>query len=389
MRDWNQFVDLLKPAGELFDQVTAAQDEQTRAELYRQFAMNLSQGYLLYFQTDPDYPEFVPFENSAFLLQPNPDAVYYYSRVDGRGAYRVSGERGNSIVAGFAVGSKIIGMEGSPGKGLGNYDVDQLEIGADGRFEVLFSSERPQGHSGNWLYLDPEADFILVRQFNYDWGGDSDMRLAIERVDPMPRRPRLSPERTDALLAELFGTYAKRLSQIAIGAMQRPMQKGLNTVALHDFQDLGNSDSWPQAYWECSYRLEDDEALVIETELPEQRHYWNVQVIDGLWNQAEMLYHQTSLNGMTATIDSDGLFRAVLSKQDPGVANWLDTADHAQGMLIGRWYRCSSHPTPKGTKMKLSEVDAYLGGKSARITPEERKEALRQRLIGSQLRRKW
>lgn len=390
MLSWDEYADLLKPAADLLDTVTAPVDEQLKAELYRQFAMNLSQGYLMYFQTNPEYPEWIPFENSAFLAQPNPDAVYYYTRVDGSGTYRVIGERGNSIVAGFAVGNRMIGTAGSPGKGLGNYDIDNLKIDADGRFEVIFSTERPQGHEGNWLYLHPEADFILVRQFNYDWGREIDMRLAIERLDPAPAKPRLSPVETDRLLRELFGTYARGLSQIAIGAVRRPHDKGLvNKMALHDFKDLGNSGDWPQAYFETVFELGDDEALILETELPERRHYWNVQVIDGLWNQAEILYRQTSLNGRTAQLDTDGQFRAVLSRQDPGFANWLDTADHRYGMLIGRWYRCSTHPTPAVTRVKLADVPAYLGDRSARISPDERKVALRERLIGSQMRRRW
>jgi len=58
-------------------------------------------------------------------------------------------------------------------------------------------------------------------------------------------------------------------------------------------------------------------------------------------------------------------------------------------MLIGRWYRCSSHPTPSLTRMKLADVAAHLGDRSPRITPEARKAALRERLIGAQLRRRW
>ena len=390
MRSWSEYVDLLKPAAELIDRTTAPVNDQLKAELFRQFAMNLSQGYLMYFQTSPEYPEFVAFENSAFLAQPNPDAIYYYTRVDGKGTYRISGERGDSIVAGFAIGNRMIGTKGSPGKGLGNYDIDHLDIEADGRFEVIFSTERPEGHEGNWLRLDPEADFILVRQFNYRWGHETDMRLAIERLDPVPVKPRQSADFIDEQLAELFGTYAKGLSQIALGAVRRPHEMGLiNTMHLHNFQDLGNSEDWPQSYFESVFELADDEVLVLETELPEKRHYWNVQVVDGIWNQAEILYRQTSLNGHTAKIDSDGRFRAVLSQQDPGFANWLDTADHNYGMLIGRWYRCSSHPTPGLIKMKLADVSAHLGDRSPRITPDERKAAMRQRLIGSQLRRRW
>jgi Protein of unknown function (DUF1214) len=390
MLNWNDYTDLLKSAADVIEQATAPVDEQLRAELYRQFAMNLSQGYLLIFQTSAAYPEFVPFENSAFLAQPNPDGVYYYTQVSGSGSYRVTGERGNAVVAGFATGNRIIGMSDKPGKGFDNYDIDDLEISSDGRFEVIFSADRPEGFHGNWLYLNPDSDYILVRQFNYDWGRDIDMRNAIERLDPVPVKSRQSPEATDRMLTDLFSGYVRNLSRVCIGQVKRAHDNALvNKVALQNFQHLGNGKDWPQAYWEALYEISDDEPLVIETDLPEQRHYWNVQVIDGLWNQAEVLYRQTSLNGLTARIDSDGKFRAILSRQDPGFANWLDTADHKYGMLIGRWYRCSSFPTPTVTRMKIADVPDYLRGRRDRATPEGRKAVLRERLIGAQLRRRW
>ncbi len=72
-----------------------------QADLCRQLAMNLSQGYFLYFQSTPEHPDFAPFENSVFMLQPNPDAVYHYAPVSGSGTYRIVGERGSVPVAGF------------------------------------------------------------------------------------------------------------------------------------------------------------------------------------------------------------------------------------------------------------------------------------------------
>ena len=76
LRPWAEYVDLLKNATEVEAMVWAPLDEHLRAELYRQFAMHLSQGYFLYFQADPLHPDWAPFENSVFLAQPNPDAVY-------------------------------------------------------------------------------------------------------------------------------------------------------------------------------------------------------------------------------------------------------------------------------------------------------------------------
>ncbi|MBB4615005.1 DUF1214 domain-containing protein [Novosphingobium taihuense] len=390
MQDWSEYVDLLKPAADIFGSGTAPVDENLRANFYRQLAMNLSQGYFLIFQTDPRYPEWVPFENSAFLLQPNPDAVYFYTAVDGAGTYRVTGQRGTAPVAGFAVGNRIIGMTEGFGKGFGNYDLDDLTIGEDGAFEVIFSAERPAGWSGDWLHLDPESDFIMVRQFSYAWGRETDMRLAIERLDPQPPKSVITPAEVDRQLRKLFGSYARRLSEIGLGAVRAPHDKGLvNKFGLTTFQDLGNGQDWPQAYFETVFDIGPDEALVIETDLPEQRSYWNIQVIDGLWNQLEVLYRQTSLNGHTAKVDGDGRFRAVLSHRDPGFANWLDTCGHSYGMMIGRWYRCSDQPEPQAIRMKLSDVATYLGDRSPRITPEERAQAMRERLTGSQLRRRW
>lgn len=389
MLKWSEYVELLKPAEALLDQTTAPVSEQLRADMYRQFGMSMAQAYFLTFQTTGDYPEFIPFENSAFMCQPNPDAVYYVSHVSGDGVYRIVGERGNAIVAGFATGNRMFGLEDQPGRGFDNYDVDNLDIGPDGAFEVIFSQTRPEGWTGNWCYLHPEADFILLRQFNYHWGRDVDMRVAIERLDPMPPRPRMSPDEVHRHLEKQM-RYVTRLTQTAMGAVRRPHDQGhVNRMHLHNFQEMGNGESWPQAYFETVFELGADEALVLETQLPESVLYWNVQVIDGLWNQVDILYRQSSLNGATAKVDPDGKFRAVLCATDPGYANWLDTGDHPYGMLIGRWYRASDHPTPDVKRMKLADVAGYLGDRSPRITPEERKAALRERLIGSQLRRKW
>lgn len=391
MKPWAEYVDLLKPAGDILDETTGPVNEQLRADLYRQFSMNLSQAYFLLMMADPRWPEFIPFENSAFLLQPNPDSIYYVASVEGSGIYRIVGERGNSPVAGFATGNKLFGTNGvQPGKGFGNFDLDDLTLNADGRFSVIFSAERPVGYAGDWLLLHAEADFILLRQFSYDWGNERDVRLAIERLDPPAApRARMTPDELDVRLRKVFA-YTADVSRVGMAAVRRPHDGGfINKMHIHTFEDMGNGNDWPQAYFEMVHQTAHDEALVIESELPETRTYWNVQVIDGLWNQVDVPYRQSSLNGHTAKVDPDGKFRAVLAHTDPCYYNWLDTGGSTYGMLIGRWYRCSSTPTPQITKMKLADVAGYLGDRSQRATPDERAAQLRQRLIGNQLRKKW
>ena len=112
-------------------------------------------------------------------------------------------------------------------------------------------------------------------------------------------------------------------------------------------------------------------------------------MIDALWNQIELVHRQTSLNGHQARIDSDGRFRAVLSVEDPGVHNWLDTGGHRKGMLIGRWYRCSSHPTPTLSVIEVADIRRHLPADTPAISGAERARALHERRVGAQLRRRW
>jgi len=89
--------------------------------------------------------------------------------------------------------------------------------------------------------------------------------------------------------------------------------------------------------------------------------------------------HQSSLNGHQAVLDPDGMFRAVVSAKDPGVANWLDTAGHAErGMLI-RWLECDSGPRPTTKKVAFDEVRKTLPESTSRVTPEQRAEILERR----------
>ena len=390
MQNWAEYLELLKSAEALVESAPGKAGDQKRADVYRQLAMNLAQGYFIYFQATADHPDWMPFENSVFLAQPNPDAVYYYTPVEGTGTYRVVGERGTAPVAGFATGKVMIGMGDPPGPGFNNYDLDSLTLASDGSFNVIFSSERPEGYDGDWLYLHPEARFILVRQFSYDWGREQDVRVAIERLDAPLLKPRMREPDVDRNLRELFGGYAERLARLCHDAVKRTARNGfVNAMSLTTFEDLGNSGDWPQAYYETVFDIAEDEALILETELPDQHVYWNVQVIDSLWNQVELVYRQSSLNGWQARIDDDGKFRAVLSLHDPGVHNWLDPGGNIYGMLIGRWYRCSSHPLPSLTKARLADVRRHLPEHTPTISPEERAEALRRRRIGAQLRRRW
>jgi hypothetical protein len=383
---WDQYVDLLRSAGELNALTAAPHDDQLRAELYRQFAMNIALAYFMYFQSDATHPDFTPFLNSVFLLQPNPDDVYLHAYLDPAGTYRIVGERGTVRLLTMSMGRTAMGLGDRPGGSFSYIDYDDLALGPNGEVDLLLSRERPPGHAGNWAKIPAEADYLLLRARSYDWGVERDPRLAIERLDGPPVRPRMDKADIDRKLREVLGGYPRRLSALWLNYLKSVAERGLvNKLELTDFGGAVGG----QWYWQGFYELDPDEALILETELPPTRRYWNVQLNDELFNAVEYLYRQSSLNGHQARVDDDGTFGAVISMQDPGVHNWLDPGETRRGMLIGRWLGCDTNPVPTLTRVPLAEIRRRLPAGTPTISADERAAQLRARRIGGQLRRRW
>lgn len=384
---WSECVDLLKSAGELSDLTLEPNNERLMAELRRQFVMNLAQGYYILFQSDPRYPDWIPFLNSAFLLQPNPDDIYHLAAVDGRGVYRLFGNRGTTKIATIALHRGIQGITAAPWDISGYCDLDDLRLEAGGDIEILLSENRPSGYDGNWIHLDPDTKFVLLRNRAYCWGEEREAFFGIERLDgSIPLKPRWTAQEINNKIRSLMGIFVKRLSRHWLEYQNLVFQRGIvNRIELVDFGGVMPA----QQYWQGVYQLESDEALILETEIPAKHRYWNVQLNDELWNASEFLYRQGSLNGSQATIDQDGRFRAVISIEDPGVANWLDPNGSSTGMIIGRWYEADQSPIPSLRRVKFKDRFKYLAGNVLCLTPEERSQSLRARCMSGQLRRRW
>jgi hypothetical protein len=46
----------------------------------------------------------------------------------------------------------------------------------------------------------------------------------------------------------------------------------------------------------------------------------------------------------------------VICHDDPGVANWIDTAGHARGTMGLRWIKAVTHPRPRTRVVKRTEL---------------------------------
>jgi hypothetical protein len=198
----------------------------------------------------------------------------------------------------------------------------------------------------------------------------------------------MSAEASSARMAEIAEWVEFGLQHWFVHLAESRAKGIVNRFEVHDYSGFTGS-SWPQVYLEGLYEIAEDEALIIETELPESVRYWSFLVTDDLFATIDWTNRQSSLNGHQARLDADGRFRGVVAAQDPGVPNWLDTGGCLSGAIQGRWNRASSAPHPSLTRVPLSEVRQHLPEDTPVVGPEDRDHALRRRRMGAQMRRKW
>jgi len=84
------------------------------------------------------------------------------------------------------------------------------------------------------------------------------------------------------------------------------------------------------------YKLEENEALVMEGRAPECR-YWSVQLCSRWLESRDFVNRKIILNHSQVKLEADGSFRIVVAHRDFGEANQLDTASHREGGVIFRW----------------------------------------------------
>jgi hypothetical protein len=385
--DWQRFIGLISGADNILDQIMDPKDPWLRQEAVQQLLMSLSQGYHALLSQDPQHPYFFSFLNPIIKsAAPNPDYMYRHAFIQEGGTYRISGRRGTSLFVHLHIGSGLIGVADEAGPAVGNLDFDELTIGEDGMFSLILSAERPDGYVGDWFKLDPRATTVGIREASYDWLNEIDSSPAIERLDGPATYRRLPREEIAYRLERLAG-FPERYGQIFFKFVQMIKEKPINSLTLNTWADIGGLAK--QTYYEGVFELEEDECLILETEIPETVRYWSVLLTDPLFNTIDWEKCQSSLNGHQAALDSDGKFRAVIAIRDPGIPNWLDTAGHNKGLVQGRWFQASSAPVPTLKRIKLAALHDNLPADTQSIDEAERKERLQVRFRGAQMRRKW
>jgi len=323
--------------------------------------------------------------NIYTLGQNGPDFIYGNIFLDGAQIYRLTGRLG-------AVKLLLIqifnGLEGDPGfKTTADYDLANMQVGAEGRFEIILGGpKRP----GNWIPLDPKVGYqhVFIRRALADWSDDPG-ELEIARISAIERGHYDGDEFEEAAMAarihraENFIRYCTEVYNIGLYDMYLTGAKGeRNRMSLLPGTVTSQVGSTFSNYAMAIFHLADDEALLIELPKVPDGVYWSFQTGD-VWSRSlDFNERQTSINMAKAQVDADGGIRIVVSKQDPGVANWLDTAGRIEGTIVFRNYRAKTLAVPASRVAKLVELPAILPQGTAKVTPGERQAALNARRRG-------
>ena len=306
----------------------------------------------------------------------SPDNISYIAIVDGANEYRITGRRGNSDDL------SVQAISGFPGAGTTGAPTatllhDQIAVGADGTYTIeVAAAARP----GNWLASVPETSLLSVREAFNDWAHAVPEQLTIEVVGQKGKpATRLS---NDQLVTAIDAATA------AV-AEQGPYWTGLWGSMLASLPANRVSAPFPtqgglagQLSSLSSFDLPAGQALVVSVGRSNAR-YQGFEVADGFGQSLPYATHQSSLNATQAHLGGDGRFGFVVSAEDPGVPNWIETQGHTQGLLFLRWQELSGPLDPADNPTvevaPLAAVRSVLPADTPTVSPAQRRAQLAER----------
>jgi hypothetical protein len=278
----------------------------------------------------------------------NSDAFYQYAPIDPTRTYRVTATPADAVYFSLTV-------YGGPDDGryseriVGSVNNRSLTVGDDGTYEVWLSAEDPgpddAGQPRAWIRLEPDAVCAITRDYLAEPATDQRMSWHIEHVgDAGPWAP------TDASEARRWRaalTWLREQAAMVPIALDDP-----NTVA-EPYPVPTETFGWAAgdaAYAMGSYRLAEDEALVISGRSPECA-FWNLCLWNPFLHTFNSDHDRVTINGRQVTYEPDGSWRIVVAEHDPGSPNWVRTQGHRHGLIWFRWFLPDATPGRPTTRV--------------------------------------
>ena len=208
------------------------------------------------------------------------------------------------------------------------------------------------------MQIPEDASAVLVRVYIADRDRETLPTLSIEVEGG---NPPYSPPSDADIAAAITGTSYGFFALTTLHRTVLPeLMTQTNTFIRATPERLGRAISAADnLYMLGSYELAQDEGLLIRVEPPDTR-YWNLTV-ETRWHEIyDYLSRPTSRTLADVTLSPDGSVEFLVSHDNPGHPNWLDTSDHAFGFLTLRWLDVDHEdvPMPELTVQRMDTLAA-------------------------------
>jgi hypothetical protein len=387
------FADAVLEAEKIIASSPHVQTEQDLAEGYDYLAGSIQASLHLAWAYQRDFPYFVQSTGPYTKLGlDNPDALYLHAYLRDDAEYIVTGRRGSTTDLSF----QVLNGDYSPVEvpdSLTAFDDRQLQIGADGSFELRFGPPKPDAPA-SYVTLGPGSAMLVVREVYSDWARERRGTLRIQRADKIGSAPEPAGE---ALLAKRYGVAGKILLSRLRTFLAFPewfyLKEPVNTMTQPRRTPGGLATQFSSA---GHFDLGPDEAMIVTVPAAgkDVAPYQGIQLGSRWYISLDYINHQTSLTADQARADPDGRLRFVISEANPGVANWLELTGRRRGYVQIRWQRLTRDLRPEdGPRAEVvpaaSLPDALPYYQQALITPQEytariaaRQAAVAERMLG-------
>ena len=372
---YDALVSAMSAAGDFVEGHKWYGTEKEQAEAYRhvlRILMNSVQENL----SDRDFPYFYeinPFSKSGM---DNSDQRYLSVLINGAGVYRIWGHKGTQVDLSFSVYE-----QDALSKTLVALNADDMEIAPDGSFELIIGGPKVEG---NWMPLQKGVKRILVRQIHSDWTTELPGDIHIDRIDKArPAYPDLSSADMAEKLRGVTDTFATNVQRwpeysrtrfdalIPVNSLTKPRDVS-STGGLAGRVMVGGH-----------FYLQDDEALLIKA-FPTKAKYQAIQLGHHWWESLDYANRQSSLTADQAVLSSDGAYYFILTKNDPGYSNWLDTEGFMRGVLFMRYDGLPGNSmaeslNPSAQLVKFDDLASLLPQDEPIVSSDQRQGILAQR----------
>ena len=304
----------------------------------------------------------------------NPDSIYRVIPISGDERYEIHGQVGaNRMTENYFT---------LWNENMGTVDVlngRTMEVAADGSFTITVDPSPADGRA-NHVRSTPEAHEFYIRDVILDWGKDDPNHLTIERLGDPATSPARTLDEQAELTARFMAHYADFTGKLSYGTYKMPENHfSLGWSADHT-GGLRN-----QVYVGGRFLLAADEAFIVDVSDGGAEYF--IVPLSNIWGTSlDILDRTASLNKAQSIANEDGTYTYVISAQDPGVHNWIDTCGMPEGILT---LRMAEFPeggaredlSATGRVVKLDQLDVEIPD-VPRVTGEQRAAQLATRRAG-------